>query len=123
MAKATIKSSSGALITVEGTQEEVSQIISSYERTAAVGHAKQELERRKSTKRQEKKREGAGELIVNLRESGFFNKPKTLGEISETLEEKGFLYPTTTLSGVVLGLVKRRELRRKKTGGKWVYGK
>ena len=123
MAKATIKSSTGAVITVEGTQAEVSQIISAYERTTVVGQAKQAIERRKSTKSEEKKREGAGGLIVNLREAGFFEKPKGLGEIGDALEEKGFLYPTTTLSGVVLGLVKRHELRRKKVGGKWVYGK
>jgi hypothetical protein len=29
----------------------------------------------------------------------------------------------TSLSGVVLGLVKKRELRRKKHERKWVYGK
>jgi Sec7-like guanine-nucleotide exchange factor len=123
MAKATIKSKTGAVITVEGTEDEVSKILSSYERSNAVGHAKEAIARIKAAKRETKKREGAGDLIVSLRESGFFNKPKTLAEIADILEEKGFLYPTTTLSGVVLGLVKKRELRRKKTDGKWVYGK
>ena len=123
MAKAIIKSKTGAVITVEGNPDEVSKILSTLERTTAIGHAKEAIARVKTAKRDSKKREGASDLIVNLRESGFFNKPKSLGEVATALEEKGFLYPTTTLSGVVLGLVKKRELRRKKVEGQWVYGK
>jgi hypothetical protein len=123
VAKATIKSKSGAVITVEGSQSEVSDILATYERTSVVEQAKKSIARTKTTKRGEKKREGAADIIVELREAGFFEKPKSLGEIGDALEEKGYLYPVTSLSGVVLGLVKRRELRRKKHGGKWVYGK
>lgn len=123
MAKATIKSSTGALITVEGTPQDVSTVISAYEGTTALTQAKHAVARTKAAKRSEKKREGASDLIIGLRESGFFAKPKSLGEIGDSLEEKGYLYPTTTLSGVVLGLVKKKELRRKKVDGRWVYGK
>lgn len=123
MAKATIKSGSGAVITVEGSEEEVSKIISAYEKSSVVGQAKQAIARSKVKKRDAKKRDSAADLIVGLREAGFFNKPKGLSDVSAELEEKGFLYPTTTLSGIVLGLVKRKELRRKKVEGRWVYGK
>jgi len=123
MAKATVKSSTGAIITIEGSEEEVSAILTTYEKSSVIGHANQALARNKAGKRADKRREGAGELIIGLRENGFFTKPKRLGEVAEALEEKGFLYPTTTLSGVVLGLVKAKELRRKKVDGKWVYGK
>ena len=85
--------------------------------------AKKSIARTRTTKKVEKKREGASDLIVELRETGFFNKPKGLGDIAHVLEEKGYLYPVTSLSGVVLGLVKKRELRRKKHERKWVYGK
>lgn len=123
MAKATIKSKTGAVITVEGDQSEVSSILAAYERTSAVDQAKKVIARTKTAKKSDKKREGARDIIVELREAGFFEQPKSLGEIGLALEEKGYLYPVTSLSGVVLGLVKRRELRRKKHGGKWVYGK
>ena len=124
MAKATIKSSSGAVITVEGSEAEVSKIISAYEKTSVVGQAKEAIARTKVKKRDDKKRDSAADLIVGLREAGFFDKPKGLGEVSAELEEKGFLYPTTTLSGIVLGLVKKRHLSRKKgADGRWVYGK
>jgi hypothetical protein len=123
MAKATIKSSTGATITVEGTPEEVSNVISSYEKTSVVGHAKEAIARAKATKKTTKRKEGASDLIVGLKEEGFFEKPKTLGEIGAALEERGFLYPVTSLSGIVLGLLKKRMLRRKKVGKRWVYGK
>jgi hypothetical protein len=123
MAKATIKSKSGAVITVEGSESEVSSILTAYERTSVVGQAKQAIARSRAAKKDEKKREGASDLIVGLREAGFFEKPKALSEIANALEEKGYLYPVTTLSGVMLGLVKNRELHRKKRDGRWVYGK
>ena len=123
MAKATIKSQTGAVITVEGSKDEVSSILSAYERTSSVGQAKEARAKTKATRKSEKKREGASDLIIGLREDGFFEKPKSLGEISTALEEQGYLYPVTSLSGIVLGLVKKRILRRKKHEGKWVYGK
>ena len=123
MPKATIKSSTGAIITVEGSQEEVTKIISDFEKTSIVGRVKRGNSLSKAASGGEKKREGAADLILGLREAAFFDRPKTLAEMGAALEEKGFLYPTTTLSGVVLRLVKKKELRRKKVDGRWVYGK
>lgn len=123
MVKATIQSKTGATITIDGTHEEVSNIIAAFEKTNVVVHAKEAIARAKATKKSEKKKDNASDLIIGLREEGFFERPKSLGDIGAALEEKGFLYPSTTLSGVVLGLLKKRALRRKKSEGKWVYGK
>jgi hypothetical protein len=123
LAKATIKSGTGAVITVEGTESEVSSILAAYERHSVVDQAKKAIARTKTARKTDKKREGASDLIIELREAGFFEKPKALGEIAHALEEKGYLYPVTSLSGIALGLVKRRQLRRKKHEGKWLYGK
>lgn len=123
MAKATIKTATGAVITVEGSESEVSNILSTYEGAGAVGKVKGGGAKRQQATRTKKKRLAASDLIIGLRERGFFAKPKSLSEVSAALEELGFLYPVTTLSGVVLGLVKRKELRRKKIDGKWAYGK
>jgi hypothetical protein len=54
MAKATIKSKTGALITVEGSESEVSNILSVFERTAAVGHAKEVVAKRQTVKKKTK---------------------------------------------------------------------
>lgn len=123
MVKATIKSKSGAVITVEGTNEEISNILTMFEKTSVVGQAKEAIARIKSVKKEQKKRAGASDLIVELKEDGFFQKPKSLGEISKSLEEKGHIYPTTSLSGVMIGLVQKKIMGRKKIDGKWVYGK
>lgn len=123
MAKATIKSKTGAVITVEGSESEVSNILSVFERTATVGHLKEVVTKNQALKKETKKRLGASDLLINLKEEGFFQKPKNLSEIAKALEEQGFLIPTTSLSGVVLGLVQKRLLRRKKVEGRWVYGK
>ncbi len=123
MAKAVIKSTTGAVITVEGSEAEVSSILANFERSAAVGQAKSAVTRREDENEVTKKRMTASTLIIELREHGFFGKPKSLSEISAALEEKGFLCPVTTLSGVVLGLVKKQELRRKKIEGRWAYGR
>ena len=123
MPKATIKSKAGALITIEGSEAEVSSILATFERSATIGHAKQTTGKARAAAKEDRKRLGAADLIVGLKEEGFFEKPKGLGDIGKALEEKGYLYPVTTLSGVVLSLVQKRVLRRKKLDGKWVYGK
>jgi uncharacterized protein YqgV (UPF0045/DUF77 family) len=123
MAKATIKSKTGALITVEGSDNEVSKILSAFEQAEQMGQTKRHVTKVKVEKREQKKRQSAFDLLIGLREEGFFEKPKMLGDIARALEEKGYLYPVTTLSGVVLALVQKKHLRRKKVEGRWVYGK
>jgi hypothetical protein len=123
MAKATIKSKSGTVITIEGSDTEVSSILATYEKSAVVGQVKEVAAKVTSEKKEQKKRAAASDLVVELKEEGFFDKPKGLADVARALEEKGYLYPVTTLSGVVLGLVQKRLLGRKKLEGRWVYGK
>jgi len=123
MTKATIKSKTGTLITIEGTEKEVANVLAHLETIAHVGRAKEEIKKVNSEKKEQKKRTAASDLVVNLKEEGYFEKPKSLGEIAHGLEEKGYIYPITTLSGVMIGLVQKKILGRKKLDGKWVYGK
>lgn len=123
MPKAIIKSKTGTTITIEGTKEELARILSDFERTSIVREIKTKASKEAVKKKDENKRRAASDLIVELREDGFFAKPKTLGEIAEALERIGYIYPTTTLSGVVIGLVQKKLLGRKRVNGKWVYGK
>ena|SRR5437660_12685135 len=123
MTKAIIKSRSGAVITIEGSEKEVTAILATIERASAVGRAKEVIAKTQAVKKEQKKRAAASDLVVGLREEGFFDRPKGLAEIALALEEKGYIYPVTTLSGVVLGLVQRKDLGRKKVEGRWVYGK
>lgn len=123
MPKATIKSKSGAVITIDGTESEIAKILSAFEQSERVVQVRQRVSKMKVVQKEQKKRQSAAELLIGLKEEGYFEKPKALGDIVRALEEKGYLYPVTTLSGVVLALVKNQHLRRKKVEGRWVYGK
>jgi hypothetical protein len=123
MAKATIKSKTGAIITVEGTEKEVANILTSFENTVTIARAKEVMTKGKIAKKDLNKRLTASNLIINLKEDGYFDKPKSLTDIANALQERGHLYPVTTLSGVMIGLVQRKIFGRKKIDGKWMYGK
>lgn len=122
MPHAKIHTKSGATITIEGTASEVSAILAQFE--GAGGEARPTGQANDSSRRGGGGGEaGPSRLVLDLKAAGFFDKPKTLGDIARALEEKGFLYPVTTLSGVVLAHLKKGQLHRKKVEGKWVYGR
>jgi hypothetical protein len=52
------------------------------------------------------------ERILVLRDEGFFNTPRAIGEIRDQLQVSGWTYPITSLSGPLQRLAQRRELRR-----------
>src|SRR6266498_4868376 len=121
MAKATIKSKTGAVIAVEGTQKEVAEILAAIERTAVVGQTKSVMSQARAERKEQKRRANASDLVIELKEEGYFDKPQGLAAIGHALEEKGYVCPVTTLSGVMLGLVQKKLFRRKKVDGKWAY--
>ena len=123
MTKATIKSKSGAVVTIEGSEKEVASILATLERATTVERTKGLMTKTQAAKKERKKRATASDLVIGLKEDGFFDRPKGLMEISKALEEGGYLYPVTTLSGVMLGLVQKKLVGRKKIEGRWVYGK
>ena len=124
MPKAHIQTVDGAKITIEGGAAEIAAIINQIQ---SPGPAPSRLPRRISKaaqqKRDRKKQDSASDRVANLKEEGFFNQPKSLSVVAGELEKSGYLYPVTTLSGVMLGLVQRRLLTRVKKEGIWVYGK
>lgn len=123
MAKATIKSKTGAIITIEGTEKEVASILTSFENTVTIARAKDVIKKSQIAKKDQKKRIAASDIIISLKEDGYFDKPKSLIDIANALQERGHLYPVTTLSGVMLSLVQNKLFGRKKIDGKWMYGK
>lgn len=65
----------------------------------------------------------APERILALKAEGFFEKERGIGEVREELQTHGWRYDVTALSGTLIGLVQRRELRRLKVddGNKTTY--
>lgn len=123
MTKAIIQSKTGAIITVEGTDKEVSNVLAHFETTAHITSEKGKAAKHVEAKKDKRKRSAASDLVVELKEEGFFDKPKGLTEIAHALEERGRITPITSLSGVMISMVQQRFLGRKKMDGKWVYGK
>ena len=123
MAKAHIKTKSGAQITIEGDATEVAKIVAQIDQPTHTQTLKESSTAARRSESTKKTSRTIGDLVVGLKHEGFFDKPKSLGEIAAELEKSGYLYPTTTLSGVVLSLLKSKELTRTKKDGKWVYGK
>jgi hypothetical protein len=118
MAKATMTMGSGAKVIVEGSQEEVAALLARFEAgTGRVGLSPPQLNRR----RQNKSKPTLMNLLSELSDVGFFEERRALGAVKTALEEKGHHYPVTTLSPVMLRLVRRRQLRRVKEKGRWFY--
>ncbi len=119
MAKAHIKTKAGTDITIEGTPEEVARVVAQLGGELST---KTSASREKSgNKKTERAKATPINLVSSLIDGGFFRKPKDLGSVKVALEEMGHFYPVTTLSPVLLRLVRRRQLRRLKDQKKWSY--
>src|ERR1700722_14157193 len=123
MAKAHIKTSNGAEITIEGDSTEVAKIISQVQGASETKTSPRRHLATVEKKREVKKQQTASDLIVIMKEDCFFNKPRGLAEVASELQKEGRLFPVTTLSGVMLSLVQKKILSRIKKDGHWVYGK
>lgn len=113
MAKAQIMLPGGARVTLDGTPVEIAETLERLQKsptTKVVGPRTVRPERM-----------GLTDLISNLIDGGFFKKPKDLASVKQALEEIGHHYPVTTLSGTMLGQVRKRNLRRLKQDKRWMY--
>jgi hypothetical protein len=124
MPKAHITTAYGTKIIIEGDTAEVVAVVNQIQALhPPPKRGGGRISKANEEKRERKKQDSAKDHIVSLKEEGFFDKPKSLSEVAKKLEESGHLYPVTTLSGVVLGLVQKRLLARVKRDSKWMYGK
>src|ERR1039457_5590772 len=116
MAKAHISLDNGTKVTVEGKPAEVAALIARFgSASASPKYAT------KSSFRKSAAKSGPVDLVSELIDGGFFKKPKELGAIKTALEAHGHYYPVTTLSPVLLRLVRKKQLRRIKDNKRWLY--
>jgi hypothetical protein len=116
MPTASITMPSGAKVVIEGSQPEVADLLAIFQRD--------EIARAKSRPRLQASatvRVGPLQLLHGLIDDGFFKTPKGLSSVKRALEEQGHFYPTTTLSPLMLRLVRRKSLRRIKVSKRWTY--
>src|SRR2546428_8418361 len=117
MQKAKMKPASGLTITIEGSPEEIQDVVRRLEPESA----KTDRRGRQGTKVDKSSERAIGDYVLELREAGFFKNPRGLADIRDALRAEGHIIPITTLSGVMLRLVKARELRRQRDGRVWKY--
>jgi hypothetical protein len=73
------------------------------------------------------KRRSSGESpikghIIRLREEGFFEQKRLLGEVRDKLAQQGHNYKSPSISSPILALTKNRILfREKNEEGNWIY--
>lgn len=121
MAKAQIITKTGTKITIEGDRQEVAAILRQIQgmgpaptgKTRGISGAVRRTARQRTT---------PSNLILSLIDGGFFRKPKDLAAVKVALAEMGHHYPVTTLSPILLRLVRKHQLRRMKEKNRWLYG-
>ena len=122
MAKASIETSSGLKIMVEGQAEEIASIIAhvkSGENTPKQQHMTSE----KKSRRSETQSTSLVGLIQKLKENGFFDTPKKVKDVKDELAQQTHHYPLESISTALIRRVKNGELGRIKEGKMWVYVK
>lgn len=117
MAKAIIKRPDGTAVSIEGTPQEIAELVRRVETHKKI------VEDRRATKinRGPVARSSLPDLLISLIDGGFFKKPKDLTAIKSALAELGHVYPVTTLSPAMIRIVRRRLVRRIKQDNRWFY--
>ena len=117
MAKAIIKRPDGTAVSIEGTPQEIAELVRRVETHKKI------VEDRRATKinRGPVARASLPDLLLSLIDGGFFKKPKDLAAIKSALAELGHVYPVTTLSPAMIRRVRRRLVRRIKQDNRWFY--
>lgn len=118
MAKALISMKDGATVTIEGSQDEVAELLARFNGQMVGANRPSQPSGRQQHQKSKSTPMG---LILELIAEGFFREPKELGAVRLALKEKGHFYPATTLSPLMLRLVRRKDLRRLKDQKRWTY--
>jgi len=123
MPKATIRTRSGTEIIVESDKETINDIVATIQRREEMrDRFRQEFKKRRSEMvRGKQKPLSATDMILRLKHEGYFKKKRSLGDIQKELEKHGYIYPQTTLSAVILRLLRKGELGRVRDEKQWRY--
>lgn len=117
MAKADITLPNGTHVVVDGTAEEVEKIIKTI-----TNEPRKELLNDKNNKSKSKRRKpGLTSYVLELKETNYFSKQRSLEDILNALKQKGHIYPITSLSETMLRLTKQKDVGRIRENGKWLY--
>jgi hypothetical protein len=124
MPRATITLESGATVEIEGTAEEVAELLSKFDSPRPSAETKRRRKKTSSRKPAAPRKTVSGgpqTLIRGLIDESFFSQKRTINEVQSELEQQGHIYPLNSLSTPLVRLVRARKLRRFKEKDQWVY--
>lgn len=125
MAKANLTLPNGTTVALEGTADEVAELLTKFSgsTTTSAPHVPTGLKKKTSSPARTAKssRKGPQTLLQELANEGWFKSKRTIGEAQKKLEEKGHIYAMTSLSTPLLRLTRSKVLRRLKDKNGWVY--
>ncbi len=121
MAKAHIIMNSGSKVTIEGTPEEVANLVNQLDSGGKSDQQSAPSPKAKMENNSSSSKPTLTDLLGELIDGNYFKEPKELGAVKLTLEEQGHYYPVTTLSPALLRQVRKKQLRRIKDNKRWKY--
>ena len=123
MPKATIRTKSGTEIIIESDKETINEIVTTIQRREEMrDRFREEFQKRRNEVVHGKQKPlSATDMILRLKHKGYFKEKRALGEIQRELEKHGYIYPQSTLSAVILRLLRKGELGRVRDEKQWRY--
>jgi hypothetical protein len=126
LATASLTLPDGTKVNIEGTADEVANLLAKFSQPAPpsrVSTAGEESARRPRRGKPSGTKTKSGPVgnVLRLRDEGFFKTRRSLPDIQRKLEEDGHIYAQSSLSPTLIRLTRKRELRRIKDKKGWVY--
>ena len=122
MVHAKIKTKHGSEIEIESDKETIKDIIIFLQRKEEHEERfKDYFAQRRNALAHGRQPSGVTEAIIKLKSEGFFKEKRNLSDIKNELARKGFHYPTTTLSAILIHLLRKGELGRLREDKQWRY--
>ncbi len=126
MAKATLTLGNGTTVLIEGSANEVKELLENFSSGPTAKAKRTVVKRKKSVVgeggKKRSNKQGPVDLIRNLIQEDYFKSNKrSLSDIQKKLEERGHIYAQTSLSSPLTRLTRSQELRRLKEKKGWVY--
>ncbi|MCX6777702.1 MAG: hypothetical protein NT157_02345 [Candidatus Micrarchaeota archaeon] len=122
MAKANIETQAGTKISVEGTSEEVAEIVA-YMKNKELGGKNISVQPSDESTRKGKRSDSLGAQLMQLKFEGFFDTPRRIVDVEKELKRKAYHYPLPSISTTLIRQVKKGTLGRIKEHNKWSYVK
>ncbi|AIC14262.1 hypothetical protein [Nitrososphaera viennensis] len=99
--------------------EEVKKILAGHEKRIK----KLELSLKASAQKQKSANQPPSitDLLIEMKDEGFFGQPKNVGEIVEKMKADGHFYSSSSLTAPLSRAIKGKVLGRIKKEGQWAY--